>query len=114
MSTRPRTGRQIARYWFPLEGDCQRCRDTPAVDRHHIDGNPLNNTAANIALLCRRCHMEVDGRIHGIPRPAKTHCKHGHEFTPDNTYTNPNSGKRSCKTCRLRTSREYETRRVRA
>ncbi len=29
---------------------------------------------------------------------AKTHCKHGHEFTPENTYTAPKGG-RSCRTC---------------
>jgi HNH endonuclease len=30
---------------------------------------------------------------------SKTHCKHRHEFTPENTYTNPR-GQRECKTCR--------------
>jgi hypothetical protein len=29
---------------------------------------------------------------------AKTHCKRGHEFTPENTYIAP-SGSRSCRTC---------------
>lgn len=29
---------------------------------------------------------------------AKTHCKHGHEFTPENTYVT-SEGKRQCKTC---------------
>ena len=30
---------------------------------------------------------------------AKTHCPHGHEYTPENTYINPSSGSRMCKTC---------------
>lgn len=30
---------------------------------------------------------------------AKTHCKRGHEFTPDNTRIFPKSGSRCCKTC---------------
>lgn len=32
-------------------------------DRHHIDGDPLNNDIANIAVYCRRHHMMVDGRL---------------------------------------------------
>lgn len=33
---------------------------------------------------------------------AKTHCKHGHEFTNKNTYIDPsmNGANRACKTCR--------------
>lgn len=30
---------------------------------------------------------------------SATHCKHGHEFTPENTYINPGTGKRKCRTC---------------
>lgn len=30
---------------------------------------------------------------------AKTHCIHGHEFTPENTL--PNQGARKCRTCHL-------------
>jgi hypothetical protein len=30
---------------------------------------------------------------------AKTHCAHGHEFTPDNIYTSPTGGRR-CRVCR--------------
>jgi hypothetical protein len=29
---------------------------------------------------------------------AKTHCCHGHPFSPDNTYVNPKGG-RECRTC---------------
>ena len=31
---------------------------------------------------------------------GKTHCIHGHEFTPENTYVNPNSGRRQCRACK--------------
>lgn len=32
-------------------------------------------------------------QLHG-----KTHCPHGHEYTPENTYID-NAGKKRCKTC---------------
>lgn len=34
----------------------------------------------------------------------KTHCIYGHEYTPENTYTN--RGKRNCKACRRTRDRE--------
>jgi len=34
------------------------------------------------------------------PRASQTHCKRGHEFTPENTYVNDRGG-RACKTCIL-------------
>lgn len=30
----------------------------------------------------------------------KTQCIHGHEFSPANTYRNPNTGNRACRECR--------------
>lgn len=50
-----------ARRLVPLRS-CDEC-GAPGRDRHHIDGNPFNNVLANIAVLCRRCHMEADGRM---------------------------------------------------
>lgn len=32
-------------------------------------------------------------------RRTKTHCPHGHEFTPENTYTFPD-GRRQCRKCK--------------
>ena len=34
----------------------------------------------------------------------KTHCKHGHEFTPENTYVDKQGG-RQCKTCSIESHR---------
>ena len=50
----------------------------------------------------------------GIPNPAalnavKTHCKHGHEFTPENTYMLPVGG-RGCRTCIRNRVRAYKLR----
>lgn len=59
----PRTGHCRALRLYPLGGLCEHCREAPAADRHHKDGNPLNNDRANVELLCRRCHMIADGRL---------------------------------------------------
>jgi hypothetical protein len=35
----------------------------------------------------------------GYRKPKPTHCKYGHEFTPENTYVRPD-GAWTCKECR--------------
>lgn len=40
----------------------------------------------------------------------RTHCAHGHELTPENTYTYPGTGNRECKICRRRYVRECKAR----
>lgn len=36
---------------------------TPHRDCHHQDANHWNAATENIRVLCRRCHMKVDGRL---------------------------------------------------
>lgn len=43
-----------------------------------------------------RCSVGPRARI--AAESAKTHCKHGHEYTPENTFLSP-SGHRECKAC---------------
>ena len=43
-------------------------------------------------------------------KAAQTHCVHGHEFTPENTYTKAN-GCRSCRTCSRASDRSYNKKR---
>lgn len=55
-----------------LKKYCERCRKSKATDRHHKDGNPGNNVTSNIAHLCRKCHMVLDGRLAkfaALPKP---------------------------------------------
>ena len=106
-------GRNRAQERFPDLGQCQRC-NRPATDRHHKDDNTANNDPSNIAFLCRICHMTIDGRLERLriqvltvneagvkasaaKRKAKTHCKRGHEFTPENTRVT--SVGRNCIAC---------------
>jgi len=66
----PDTGRDRARRWFPLPTVCCECEVAPATERHHLDGNPLNNTN-NVLPVCRRCHMRLDGRLETMPHGPK-------------------------------------------
>jgi hypothetical protein len=52
--------RARARFRFAL-GNCELC-DRKATDRHHKDSDTGNNDRSNIQILCRSCHMRVDGR----------------------------------------------------
>lgn len=65
--------------------------DNPSCFR--LDHLSLGTNAENHA------DMVSKGR-HFIPEPRRigTHCKHGHEFTPENTKTN-DKGHKSCREC---------------
>jgi hypothetical protein len=36
------------------------------LEKHHIDGNPLNNNPSNILWVTRKEHMELDGRLSNL------------------------------------------------
>jgi hypothetical protein len=50
---------------------------------HHLD----------VESVCTLCHAKRDNL-----KAKQTHCQHGHEFTPENTYWKRN-GTRSCRAC---------------
>lgn len=56
-------GRARAGAWFAEQLVCARCGERNQTERHHRDGNPLNNERDNVRHLCRRCHMIEDGRM---------------------------------------------------
>lgn len=79
---------------------------------HCKNGHEYNeeNTAwRNGSRVCRECFREKDRRRYAkakangahpnILNGDKTHCKHGHEFTPENTRLERNGKKRVCRTC---------------
>jgi hypothetical protein len=73
-------------------------------DRSHIVGPWRGKTFSNehreaiSAGLTGKKHTEE--RRHATFNARKTHCKHGHEFTVENTYVTP-TGSRQCKACRF-------------
>lgn len=75
------------------------CRNRKCVNPDHLEPVPQRVNNERGVGVCA-----VNGR--------KTHCVHGHEFTPENTYWRP-SGGRSCLLCKAATrARTYaETRR---
>ena len=51
---------------------CEKCgSENKRLDRHHIDGNTKNNNRSNVVVLCRKCHMVVDGRYKKLVETAK-------------------------------------------
>jgi len=60
------TGHSRAIKLFRILKACERCGGKKNLERHHKDGNPLNNHKSNIAILCHVCHMTIDGRMEKI------------------------------------------------
>lgn len=62
--------------------DADECRHRRCVNPDHLEAVPIGENVARGG----------NGR--------KTHCKRGHEFTPENTYVQPSNGGRLCRICR--------------
>lgn len=72
------------------------CRTTLCVNPDHLE--PVTQ-AENI----------MRGVAPTALNARKTHCKRGHEFTPENTYVMTNGG-RTCRTCAREATREAQRR----
>jgi hypothetical protein len=64
--------------------------------------------------LCRVRHCVNPAHLEPVTQAennrrasARTHCKWGHEFTPENTYIHPKRGTRICKACAKRRSAKF-------
>ncbi len=42
---------------------CMECGQKKPLEIHHKDGDPTNNDLDNLLVLCRKCHMKLDGRL---------------------------------------------------
>lgn len=74
-------------------------RPTPTHDVRHLDGDAHDNRAANLA-WGTKSQNSLDRADHGHdPHANRTHCKHGHEYTPANTHYRGRG--RVCRRCRM-------------
>lgn len=75
---------------------------------HHGESIPVGMTVDHLCRnrpCCNPAHLRLlsnrlNGRLNG--HALKTHCPHGHPYDEANTYVQPSTGHRSCRTCMRR------------
>lgn len=65
---------------------------------HHINGVRGDDRVENLAITTRAEHMNIHRRDL-LAGWVRSHCPHGHEYTPENTHFRP-QGWRVCLACR--------------
>lgn len=67
---------------------------------HHMCLNKACCNLAHIQVISPSEHMKLhyNGRKYHERARSRTHCKHNHEFTPENTYIRKD-GHRACRMC---------------
>lgn len=70
------------------------------LDVCHANGNKLDNRLENLRYDTRQANINemVGHGTHVFAR--RTHCKNGHEFTPENTLVRSDGGSRRCRECK--------------
>lgn len=85
----------------------------PGADSCHNNGNRYDNRLENLR-YDSRSENALDRVRHGThPMASKTHCKRGHEFTPENTIKASANGGRRCRTCTVQYHQNYDAARLR-
>ena len=78
----------------------------------HLNGNPDDNRAENLAYGTYSDNMS-DSIRHGTHKYAgRSACSSGHEYTDANTYRGPAGDKRICRTCMDKYRRDWELRNI--
>lgn len=66
----------------------------------HWNGDPSDNRPRNLR-WGSGSENQQDRIRHGRNNELnKTHCPHGHPYSPENTYIQPSTGQRICRTCK--------------
>jgi hypothetical protein len=75
----------------------------PGMESQHRDGNLANNMLANLRYATPADTVLNCVRNGHHPSANKTHCPHGHEYTPENTMVS--RGRRYCRICQRQHNR---------
>jgi len=75
---------------------CHTCDNPQCVNPDHIWPGTMSE---NIKDAVDKGRHDPKGNAY------RTHCKYGHEFTPENTIVRPSTGHRTCRICRDRHNR---------
>lgn len=84
-------------------------RGPPAdgMEACHFNDDPADNRLENLRWDTHSSNQFDKVRNGHDHNARKTHCKYGHEFTPENTLVNKN-GHRNCRECSRRVNREAQ------
>lgn len=87
------------------------CPHRKCVEPSHLEPvtpreNRLRATGGKHKPRARPSQYQGNGLGRGSVNALKTECKHGHEFTEENTYINPGTGARGCRTCLSKRNRK--------
>lgn len=100
-----RPHRVAAHLWLGLQ------LDSPLLVCHHCD-NPACCNPAHLFIGTERDNtQDAIRKGRKVQSTPKTHCTHGHEFTPENTIVR-DDGRRSCRQCHYAWMRRYRQRRT--
>jgi len=91
-------GKNVSVHTLVLEAFVGPC--PPGEEALHADDNPANNRWPENLSWGTRSKNLADRIANGHPHNngSKTHCKRGHEFTPENTRMT-SKGSRQCRAC---------------
>lgn len=73
----------------------------PIPDGFDVDHRCNNRRCINPQHLWAVTHRENVSYAPVVKRPRITHCKRGHEYTPENTYWLPHKSRPSSRVCRI-------------